>query len=351
MFFLLMAVLFSCQQNNYSEKEPNNTISNATLIGLDQSISTDLSAENDIDYFKISLPRQGYLEINLQESESEVRINYFDSSGQIRSWQYLPDAVFIEKKGIHYFTLKNDLGNSAGQVQFLPRFIAEFDPTEPNNSRENAFEMTLNKPIQTAIFPRLDQDWFSIELAEKGYLKTSTKKVQGLRPEVYYIYENEKEVHRIRNWKYLPDVCPVRNPGEYFVFLHDAYDDEFSKQLFELEMNFIPEFDQYEPNDDLLTAKAIVLNETIKFFIFPRDDHDIFRFSLEKDADIFLELTKSSEIQIEFRFQINRNISEWINPPAEFFVPKGEIYLEFRGFDDRCCSQEEQEFIIKKIGL
>ena len=103
---------------------------------------------------------------------------------------------------------------------------------EPNNTIEEAVEITLGEVFEISIDPQGDYDYFKTEIPEQGYLKIQATGIpEGLtlqvRFSVYQEWEGEK-IKWLRGWSRLPDALFITEPGTYYFVIHDDYDDKVS---------------------------------------------------------------------------------------------------------------------------
>ena len=358
---VLLIALISCGGGKGGDNEPNNTIDQASKITLAQPFSTKITPVGDNDWFKVEIPEQGYLKVQASNIPEEIGLEvafalYQEWEGEkikyIREWHRVPDAVFIPKAGTYYFVIKDDYDDkeSKNPIEMKVDFLKEFDPNEPNNKPEDAKLVQLNSVINPAIYPTGDQDWLKVKVEKQGYLLLKSKNVpEDIVPQIKYtIYDewSEPKIKEIKDWHHIPDSCSVINTGEYYILLHDDFDDRSSETTFELKIDFLEEMDQYEPNDNFKDAKSVNRGDTLKLAIFPKGDYDYFKIKLEEENKIkFMAKDFASNIVPEIRIYIlnpeNPNkltkVIDWKRCPVEFEleVDKDYFFLVHDDYDDR----------------
>ncbi len=350
--FILTIVIFTggCGDGGTSkEKEPNNSIDQANEIALGKPFSIKISPVKDIDWFKVDLTEQGYLKVQASQIpeglELEVGYALFQEwEGKkekwLKKWHKLPDAIFIPEAGTYYFAIIDNYHDreSNEPIQIKVDFIPEYDAGEPNNSPEVATTLEFGTPIKPVIFPTGDTDWFKVNVTKQGYILVKSKDVpQGIIPEIYYAIYDEwanPKIQKLRNWHKLPDACAITEPGEYYIYLHDDYNDRSSETPFNFLVEFLDEIDIYEPNNDFKTAKSVSRGDTLKLAIFPQGDNDYFKLNIETGNKIKFMAKDYAGIVPEIRlYTLNENdkldvASSWKKLPAEVEVTPGiEYYL------------------------
>jgi phage anti-repressor protein len=230
---------------------------------------------------------------------------------------------------------------------------------EPNNSIEQANDITLGSPFSITIDPKGDKDWFKVNLTEQGYLKVQASQVpEEIGIEVafalYQEWEGEKE-KRIRGWRKLPDALFIPKEGTYYFVIKDNYDDKSSDKQIQIKVDFLKEFDLTEPNNSPQEAKLIEAGSSVKPAIFPTGDNDWLKVKVEKQGYLTLKTKDVPEgITPEVRYSIFdewadpkvKTIRDWRKMPDACFVPKaGEYYILLH--DDYSDKNSEKPFDLK----
>ncbi len=353
MFLLLVGTVWiaGCEgKKGQGDKEPNNSIEKAGEINLDESFPIKIHPKGDVDWFKVDLPEQGYLQIQVgeypEELKPEVAFALYQEweekkENRIRGWNYLPDAVPIPEQGSYYFALKDDYDDASSEEAFQIKatFLKEFDPYEPNDTPEEAKLIKVGSVIKPAIYPVKDVDWFKVSLDEQGYLILKTNNVpREITPEVsYYVYDewSDPKVERLRNWSKLPDACFIPDSGDYLIQLQDDYNDACSENPFDLKIEFLAEMDKAEPNNAFSDAKSINRGDTLSLAVFPRGDRDYYKINTGELENLKIKGKGFSKIVPEIKLQVLdednltklNDASRWKKLPAEFEVEKNKEYF------------------------
>jgi len=365
LFILLLGLsvsIIGCGGGASKEKEPNNTIENANPINLGIPFQINIDPVKDIDWFKVDLAEQGYLKVQASQIpenlELEVGFALFEEWGEskvkwLRKWKKLPDALFIPKAGAYYFAIIDNYNDQASSDPIMIKvdFLPEFDTGEPNNTPELATSIEFGTTLKPAIFPTGDVDWYKVNTTKQGYIIVKSKDVEGgITPEIYFAKFDEwanPKIQKIRNWHKLPDACSVAEPGEYYIYLHDDYDDKSSEVTFSFLVDFIEEMDINEPNNDFETAKSISRGDTLKLAIFPKGDLDYYKLKIEAGEKVKFMAKDYTGIVPEIRlYTLNENgkldiASKWKRLPAEVdVIPETEYYLLIHDdYDDQGTQQ------------
>ena len=367
--FLILIFIQDCKKGGGGgEKEPNNTIEEAVDINPGEIIAINIDPVGDYDYFKVEVPEQGYLKIQSSAAPEnltpEVSFRAYqeweaEKEKEIRHWHRLPDAVFVKDPGVCYFVIHDDYDDQSSKekIEIRAEFIPEFDPTEPNNSPEEAREVGFTD-LKLAVFPVGDQDWLKVMAPGQGYIKAMTRNVpEGITPEIYYATYDEwadPKIQELRHWHTMPDACFVSDSGLYYLLFHDDYDDQAYESVYDLKLEFLPEIDFAEPNNVSNNAKALRRGDTINLAIFPTGDYDYYKINLKEGDKIKLMARDYEEITPEIILQMVNpanpeemiELSGWSRFPAEFDITTtGEIFLLFH--DDYDDQSSEKVFTIK----
>ncbi len=173
------------------------------------------------------------------------------------------------------------------------------DSFEPNNSKEQARLIELNKFYQTEFSGKDDQDWFSFEIKQSGYIVFSLQE-----EEVYKTYTRIKMVsvtneEIISSGQELPITQFLKPQKYYFKIFHAHLEKPFYDKPFSFQLKFYENQDSWEPNNTPNEAKEIPFNTKISFHLFEAGDKDHFKFKITKRG-LFRIL--ASDQQSRYRF-------------------------------------------------
>jgi uncharacterized protein (UPF0248 family) len=162
--------------------------------------------------------------------------------------------------------------------------------TEPNDKIDEANSIEPDVEFDMKIHPKEDQDWYKIIIPGPGYLKLVSKNIpEDLDVQVRFARYDEwgekKEVF-LTNFLTLPAAVAFEEKDTCYALLADRWNENASETPFTLKFEFIEEFDEHEPNNDVEAAKAIELDEGYKSAIFPKKDEDWFKFTTTEQGYI-----------------------------------------------------------------
>lgn len=228
--------------------EPNNTPEEAKSVEIGSVVNPAIYPVGDVDWLKVNLDEQGYLVLksnNVPEAiVPEVSYMIYDEWAdskveELRGWKRFPDACFIPDSGEYLIKLHDDYDDAASEKQFDLKieFLEEMDKAEPNDKFNNAKAINRGDTLTLAIFPEGDKDYYKIKTSEGKSLKFLAKDFSKVVPEIKLMVLDEEDPNKLKEaseWKRTPADFEVEANKEYFVLLHDDYDDEGSPEAFQL---------------------------------------------------------------------------------------------------------------------
>ncbi len=352
--FIAIAVFFLCSCGGGSIREPNNSIDEANQVELDKAYNMKIDEKGDVDWYSVELPSQGYLKVLAKNIPEEIvpegAIAIYkewqgDKGEYMKSWTKLPFAVAIHEKGTYHVAVIDNYNDNMSKEPFEIKFsfVDEFDDFELNNKPEDAKGVTLGKENKSAIYPVGDNDWFKVNTEEQGYLTVKARNVpEALELETRYVkYDeyNPDKVEVIRKYGKLPYSVAVPEPGEYFFHILDNYNDKASEQLFDWKIEFTPEMDMAEPNNDLKNAKELKEQDTLKMAIFPKGDVDVYKVAASRAGTLVLKAKDYEKIVPEVRLYMKdttgkeklKSVGSWEKLPAQLEIPdtQNEYFVKF----------------------
>ncbi len=167
------------------------------------------------------------------------------------------------------------------------------DSNEPNNEIGDATEISVGQALASSIFPAQDGDFYKIHLDSSGVLAA---RISGVPAEM----KGRIDLYgKNMNWIARKD---AENPGEdavltvdigkagwYYLGIGDlnggSYDSDYS-----LAVSFEPVIDE-EPNGEIGDATEIKTEESVSAYIFPAQDGDFYKISLNSSGVMQASLT------------------------------------------------------------
>ena len=314
--------------------EPNDTIGTARPIPLPAAFNPSIFPRGDRDWYRIWIGEPGLLKLFAEKvpDDLDIYMRLWNLDGDVvRDWQGPAreggDTVFeaeLALPGVYVIEMADGNNNAASSDTFA--FTAEFvpvrDETEPNETFGEAAHLPPSGKHRLAIFPRRDRDWLSLDVDHPGELAMlATGSPEEL--DIYMrVWNANKDV--IQDW-----IAPLRKggdnqgiadlprPGRYFIEIADGNSDASSAELFEYELTFTPQPDQYEPNDSPAEAAPLTPGGEILFNILPRRDNDWFRIDAPSQGELFVTIDEGPEnLDLHYRvWNANRDvIRDWVAP-------------------------------------
>ena len=160
------------QSSSVTTDDHGNTRSDATSVDLNSSISGAIEVEDDIDYFEVVLPHDGYLFIDIEASlDTDARLE--ESDGSILNDDYsigtdnnLSMSNYLYA-GTYYVRIESY--RDTGQYTLHVEFDHDIDD-DHSNTRADATSIDLNSSIAGTIEIDDDIDYFEVALPHDGYL-------------------------------------------------------------------------------------------------------------------------------------------------------------------------------------
>ncbi len=307
LYILFAFVLIACgsgkdkASDTNKSLEPNDKIEEANELKLGGEIKMSIDKIEDVDWYKVEIEEQGYIQVLTngvpENLDISVRFAKYDEWGEdkevfLTSYSETPVTLQVLEPGTYYVLVVDRWAENFSEEEFSLKidFVKEFDGFEPNNGPLLAKDVEFGQEYKSAIFPLGDQDWFKVNVQEQGYIEVKAKDMdEGFELSAEFSQFNEYDedpINVLKRKETIPSVLAVVNLGEYYILLAERWDDNASQTLFNWVVNFIPEMDVNEPNDDKENAKEMTGNDTINLAIFPVGDIDMFKFSPQKKASL-----------------------------------------------------------------
>jgi len=183
-----------------NETEPNDALSDATLIGLNKNVKGKIGSVGDKDYFKITTSQAGVIEIAVNPVPSEIRmyVSVYDEKQNSIAYGTASESgqgVFVNvvsSAGVHYISLSTYHGSYSVNDYNLLVTLDTFDSYEVNNSFYNASLIPLNTDINGKIGAGGDKDYFKFTVAEAGVLKISVDPMPSNVSMVVNVYDEKQ---------------------------------------------------------------------------------------------------------------------------------------------------------------
>ncbi|MFK2825557.1 S-layer homology domain-containing protein [Bacillus sp. B190/17] len=183
LIFLTALFVFSIFGASYAmaatEVEPNNTVQQATTIGVNQQHQGVLSSSSDDDYYKFTLNKPGNVSItmaNLPNSSWYVRV--YDSQGTTLNTFNTEYGSFANGNtkdqiglpaGTYYVRISNYTGASGIPYTFNLQYEeSNLYEQEANNNVQSATSMKVNNVYKGVLSSSSDDDYYKFTLDKPG---------------------------------------------------------------------------------------------------------------------------------------------------------------------------------------
>ncbi len=323
--------------------EPNDSFGSASPLPTTAAFAPTIYPRGDNDWYKVWVAEPGLLQLTASNVPDalDVYMQVFDLNGAaVHGWvgpaRKGGDTVLdaeLPAPGTYLIQVQ-DGSNDAATVEpftFNVDFLPVSDEDEPNNSFSEAVIVPPSGSRKIAIFPRGDQDWFAIDVDHPGELSLlATNSPENLD---IYLRVLDADSNQVIGWTGparkggdVEAVADLAKPGRYFINVTDGSNDAANPQLFDLQLTYIAQPDQYEPNNGPGDAAPLTLGGQILFNILPRGDHDWFRIEVPTAGELALaveEVAENLDIYYRVHDADRRQVVGWTGPPRKGGVTEG----------------------------
>lgn len=276
--------------------EPNNGYNEAKVFPIRSIVSGTIASVSDEDWFKVNPSYTGNMSIDISlkrtlNNESLTLTFYDKNRKEIRRTSVKTSGtIFLNvSKSTYYIRISSNQMKAAIPYMIGNRFTIYTDSYEPNNSMEGAKEIPIGtKKVTGTIHQKGDVDWFKLTIPLDGQIdiKLTADTVQ-IDPVLTVIAPNQK--------KYKIDDGSADNPvpekislevtkGQLLIGVENFHGDAVIAE-YSLEWSYKPDIvDNYEPNNNVLSAKQIPLDETIYAHIGSVADYDWYKINIPQDG-------------------------------------------------------------------
>ena len=290
------------------ESGKNDTIETAEAIDVNTEVTGNLSSDNDVDCYKVTLQEDGTLSATFTRpslndyrsfwtlklvNENNTLVQEWDIDGEGTAYRTDNEGI---KAGTYYYIVSTASLHSKETYTLNVTYTPVSETTtyyeaEFNNDAESANPISVNTPYSGNIRNDNDVDYYSINLDNPGSLaiQFSTSSNEDNRDfwDIYLLDENE-----IDSWKKSADNLKVTfksiglRSGKYYIKV--TSDSLSLKDTYTIQANFTPSTDEKkfeeEHNDELSAANTFALNSSITGNIHDDKDIDYYALNLEQDG-------------------------------------------------------------------
>ncbi len=252
-----------------------------------------ISPENDVDFYHISVPKGGVLNIVVRNmpaislvlsllSTDDVRLKNITAMTYNRTVDMLRLPCLV-KAGQYFIKVESENYAVSAQEFTVTASMDSFDTLEWNNDTANATVMKLGPTYRGSIFPTSDYDFYRLTL-DSNQIVRATLDSFSMKPNFNAQIDLLDFEGTQIDYKYI--TSGVSNifgyslkKGTYYFQIYDVYGDASS----ELRYKFSVSKDTTDPtewNDDTAHAYQAALGDTMKATMFPVADIDFFKFTV-----------------------------------------------------------------------
>lgn len=215
--FALIAVLFTSMipVNIYAlgEAEPNDTVQKAVKLMFDTDYAGKISGAGDQDFYKISVPQNGYLVLNTEIKDNAFSFTLSETGKLDSRDNILYQAVFDKtitrgklsspkigvKKGTYYLKITKDTGTNFKGAGYKFKINYKSNPfeKEPNDVYSKTKDKLENG---TTLYGSIkigkgDEDWYKMNVPKDGMITLTMSKTGKNTPKIAIYNRNRTEVY------------------------------------------------------------------------------------------------------------------------------------------------------------
>lgn len=269
----------------------------ARTYPLNTMVHGVIEAAGDSDWYKVSVPYDGVLQLNLSRISGAGQasvVRYQGDSSKGTTYAFDKGKIQISvTKGVHYFKVANAqaAGSNPYKYKLSSRFTAAPDAFEPNDKQYEAYAIPTGvKQITGTFSHRQDVDWYLVELKQKGSLNVKlTTDTARIDPQLE-VYAKDQLLSSVDNHAEAHAEQAVLSnlaPGKYYIKVTNAVNDtpEAVAGHYTLTVETkIPLVDGNEPNDRMYEAVTIVTDADYNGVFDTNADKDWFSFQVSETA-------------------------------------------------------------------
>ena len=298
------------------ENEPNNELSQAAELALENAVTGYFFPHYDYDWFKVKISTPGVLNVSATNVPTylDAHINLYDANGKwlgrVTGSVGSPVSLYRDvTPGWYFINIDDYYDRSADPYTMIVSLQAVDDENEPNNEFSQAAEVateteTKTRPHYTGyFFPTYDYDWFRVNVATAGILEISVTEVPTYRRATVNLYgANANWLAGVTSEEGTPVTLYYDAiPDTYYFSIDDYYARSADPYGFSVLVDEAP--DAYEPNDDFAHAAPLTEAET-NAYIFKSRDNDWFKTYVSSTGTISAEVTEIPTVYMQMRIEI-----------------------------------------------
>jgi hypothetical protein len=331
--------------------EPNDTQGWAYPISIGSQFSSNISSQGDVDYYRFTADRTGYIYIEYKYPNSvqggEIKL-YDDYNGRIGGPNSRDITAQVVEGRNYYIRVTNDV--------FTYRYtltLSNIDSYEPNDWPDVAYSMAPGSTINSMIFRNVDRDYYKFTVEKTGIADINLN-VPFNYDFNLYVGDNVRDIASSTNGVGQSETIslPVTPGLIYYIRVEGDYS-SFGPENYNLSITV----DYYEPNNSIGTAYTINENTLYETYISNALDEDYYKFTAEDTGWYHITVIKPHEKNYDVTlYDSNLNVIgngsqlPGTNEEISFYVKSGETYfIKVNGVDGDHSSRDPYSFQLSKF--
>ncbi len=312
--------------------------SNATALLLDSTATGYISYQGDEDWYRVSMPHDGLLNLSIQTSESGMPIDLLctllESDGQSVEGEFVVEAGIDPtdfslrvalSAGTHFLRFRDEGDDGADLVNSYSvraSFEPDPDPNEPNGNfdteqqnRNNATQLVLGTPAIGYIGSNADQDWFQVFVATPGVYHFSLTNDDAsevdlslslYRPDLNGLNMILTRSEEDRDGQDGPTDIQAQmflfDTDTYYIVVQDQYNNDTDLDVpYQIEVNSVPlPPGSNEPAEDSSEYTPIVSGQLVQGYVEFEGDRDWYGIDIQGETNILVEMWNDTPSPVEF---------------------------------------------------
>jgi len=332
--------------------EPNNQKKTPTMFPSNDTFHGQLTLNRDIDWYKMNLPYDGVIELQLNLKEPiKIPIQVtIQNEATGKNYVYkVKESTKISldlKQGTVYVKLEySDSGQTGENPAIIDytltnQFRINQDKFENNDTLWQAYKIqNINQPINGTFHKEHDWDWYQLQINQSGVLTVKvTVDTQRLDPVLWFQPKGKKNIEVDNNGSGKEEIKTFSvTPGTYYIRLADYNGYEVIGQ-YQLYFQFeTTNGDTHEPNN--LPSEATTLEGNYMptaGVIEDIQDQDWYKIKIEDPIEVRVKVLNPQKQKLRVTMYNSSLDVIWTNESEQISktqnMNSGIYYLRIEGF-------------------
>ncbi len=209
--------------NQGQDYEPNNSLSNAAVVGLPFYADLSISSSTDNDYFKVKTNSAGKIKVKVSfaHSKGDLDVKLINGSkktiAKSESTSSVEEIEFDVQKGTFYVKVFGYKG-ATGKYKIEVSFEGQGAGNEPNDSIATATSVSLPTTLKKEIDTAGDKDFYEFKVASTKTVSASLSFSHSQGDlDLYILNSNGEVVDKSTGTKSLESITRSFSKGTYYV--------------------------------------------------------------------------------------------------------------------------------------